>query len=106
MSVTILELEQVIASLPSLEAFDAMQGERDKALGGIKHLESRVERLTETCVKYNQILSRIDYLVGEPNDLEVSVFDLEQDPQGVVERVMKRVDHLESRPEEGGGDAS
>ena len=54
--------------------------------------ESRIKRLEEACEQYQLALSQIDYLVGKPNGMKVSFFDMEQDPQGVVDRVKKKLE--------------
>jgi hypothetical protein len=39
------------------------------------------------CVELSSALSRIDYLLGEPNEMGLSDYDVHCDPDKVVERV-------------------
>lgn len=43
--------------------------------------------LTCACVELSSALSQIDYLLGQPNEMGVSDYDLHCDPQLVVERL-------------------
>ncbi len=51
---------------------------------------SRAECVICGLIEMSRALSRIDYLLGEPNEMEVSGYDLHCDPQLVVDRVEAR----------------
>ena len=41
------------------------------------------------CIELSRYISAIDYLLGPPNPMGVSLFDVEQDPQRVVDGVRR-----------------
>ncbi len=45
--------------------------------------------LTCTCEELNRALSRIDYMLGPSNEMELSDYDVHCDPELVVERVRR-----------------
>lgn len=56
----------------------------------------KIKRLQKACQSMSHALGRIDYAVGEPNDMECSIYDTFPDEDAVVERVQKRIQDLES----------
>ena len=48
--------------------------------------------------KYSNIISRIDYVIGEPNEMEISMFDLDYIPEAVLDRVSALVGERVQNP--------
>ena len=57
----------------------------------IIRIQEQNARLKHACEQYNKALSAISLLLFEPNEHNVSPFDLHQDPSVVVERVAERL---------------
>lgn len=54
----------------------------------------RAERLGDACRKLSAALSRIDYICGEPNEMECSGYDVHMNEGAVVEHVRVRLTTL------------
>ena len=50
-------------------------------------------------LKLQSILSAIDYAIGEPNDMEVSFYDVDYNEDAVLERFKKFVQQMKIRKE-------
>lgn len=55
---------------------------------------TREQQLEDGCIKLSYALSKIDYALGPPNDMECSEYDWAQDEGGVVHRVQMFVDKM------------
>lgn len=53
----------------------------------IRALEAERDQLKAACIELNAALSRIDYVLGEPNEMECSSYDVHANPEAVVARV-------------------
>ena len=54
---------------------------------GHKNLDERPNCMMCYAIKLSHIISKIDYLMGEPNDMEVSLYDFDCDEDRVYDRV-------------------
>lgn len=50
------------------------------------------DRLREALVEFTGVISRIDYICGEPNDMECSAFDVHADPNAVLDHVQRELE--------------
>jgi len=57
----------------------------------VEPLKAEIERLRSACIELNSAVSRIDYAFGEPNEMEVSEYDIHADPEAVIRRANERV---------------
>jgi hypothetical protein len=62
----------------------------------IRELKAENQRLRDAMQKMSAALGRIDYLMGAPNDMEVSGYHLHCDEREVVATVEKRIALLEA----------
>lgn len=73
----------------------ACQAKRNAELQ--KQLEATkayAERCKQGCINLSFAIDRIDYVCGEPNEMEVSDYALHQDEKHVVERVKKQLEAM------------
>jgi uncharacterized small protein (DUF1192 family) len=97
-------------ALAVIEKWDAVYAELNikdaKKLGKFKAdivgerialLEAENQRLRDGMQKMSAALGRIDYLMGAPNDMEVSGYHLHCDEREVVANVEKRIALLEAK---------
>lgn len=74
-------VEQVQRTLESIEAAD-------------RDMRAELARLRDGCKRLSRALSQIDYLFGEPNEMECSTYDIQQNENAVVELVRKTIERL------------
>lgn len=53
----------------------------------VAELEARIRILEKAVIQLSAALSRIDYALGEPNEMQVSEYDIDYDEERVVRRV-------------------
>ena len=63
-------------------------------------LKEYAERCKQGCIKLSFAIGQIDYVCGEPNDMEVSDYCLHQNEEAVVERVKTKIAGLERERDE------
>lgn len=95
-------LDEPPREIPGLrDLLDPTRKWRDAYAPCKEHEPSGMGRRSECliCVlhEFHRFFSRIDYLVGPPNDMNVSAFDVHCDPQLVVEAVERYVRNGNSR---------
>jgi hypothetical protein len=59
-------------------------------------LKTREKQLERGCIELSYAIGRIDYLCDEPNEMEVSEYDVHQNESIVVERITKLLEELKS----------
>ena len=57
-------------------------------LAHIRGLEAENAALRAGCIQYARTISRIDYALGEPNEMECSLYDVDCDDERVIEQVI------------------
>ena len=69
------------------ETMQRLERERNEA-------REYAERCKQGCINLSFAIDRIDYVCGEPNEMEVSDYALHQDEKHVVERVKKQLEAM------------
>lgn len=60
----------------------------------------RLEEMENACRAYDAALSAIDYALGEPNEMQCSLYDVDLDAERVVAKVKSRIEEMERERDE------